>query len=158
MSTVIVAAIYLLLTVFLMNFVLEKNTLFGSYPFVYKWNVSIALIEGMWTAMTHFSLLLLVLIALLTGANLTLLFNRISVLKQAGGIHIATGGGSLLGFVSSGCAACGLPILSLLGFSGSFLALPFHGEELSFLALVLLIISFFLLSKSNANVTCKFLK
>ncbi|EKD65347.1 MAG: hypothetical protein ACD_50C00115G0005 [uncultured bacterium] len=58
------------------------------------------------------------------------------------------GGNTLLGIAGSGCAACGLPVFSILGLSGSILALPFHGLELSYLAVVLLSISFYLLLRS----------
>jgi hypothetical protein len=51
-------------------------------------------------------------------------------------------GDSLLGIATSGCAACGLPLLAVLGLSGSVAYLPWHGTELSLLAVALLAVSF----------------
>jgi len=97
-------------------------------------------------------LIVLFLVALLTGANLTLLFGKINMLRNSKNIKLMVGGNSLLGIVGSGCAACGLPILSLLGLSGGVVYLPFRGVEISYISLILLIISFYLLIKNSSQV------
>jgi hypothetical protein len=61
------------------------------------------------------------------------------------------GGSSVLGIVGSGCAACGLPVLALLGLSGSVAYLPFQGTELSIISVVMLSISLYLMVKSNSQ-------
>ena len=63
-------------------------------------------------------------------------------------VHIVAGSGSLLGIIGSGCAACGLPIISLLGLTGSIMYLPFHGSELSVISIVLLSLSFYAMIKA----------
>lgn len=153
-STFLIALLYIILTIYLMNFTLVKNTLFMSFPLFYKVRLLLALLEGMWTAMSFSSLLLLFLIALLTGANLTLLYNTITTLKKFDKLQIVVGGNSLLGIIGSGCAACGLPLVSLFGLSGSLIFLPFHGRELSYISLILLSVSFYLLIK-NRDRSCK---
>ena len=107
----------------------------------------------MWTAMSGPGLMVLFLVAFLTGANLTLLFGKVNLLKNNKSLRLVVGGNSLFGIVGSGCAACGLPILSLLGLSGSVMYLPFRGAEISYISLVLLVISFYLLIK-NSNQAC----
>ncbi len=131
-----------------MNARLVQDTLIGSFPFIYKVNLLFALIQGMWTAMSGQALILLFLTALLTGANLTLLAKQLKLLKTAQNLHLVVGGNTLLGLAGSGCAACGLPILSILGLSGAIIYLPFKGTEISYLAVILLSISFYLLLKS----------
>ena len=74
-----IAAGYILLAVYLMNFSLVKDTVFGDFPMAYKFNLLYALLGGMWTAMTRFSLVLLFLTAILTGINITLLALRLLV-------------------------------------------------------------------------------
>lgn len=145
--TIIIATIYMILVVYLMNFRLVVDTTVGTYPLTYKIRLLTALLEGMWTAMTRSGLLLLIGTALLTGANLTLIMRKVRELRSVGKLHITVGGGSMLGVIGGGCATCGLPVLSLLGLSGSVMYLPFQGKELSILAILLLSMSFYLMTK-----------
>ena len=150
--TIIIAVIYIVLVIYLMNLGLVKDTLFGEHTLTYRINLLVALLAGLWTAMTGVSLIALIVISLLTGANITLLVQRIKSLRSSGKLHLVVGGSSLLGIVGSGCASCGLPILSLLGITGSLTFLPFHGDEISLISVVLLCISFYFLLKSNKEV------
>lgn len=137
-----------------MNFSLVKDALTGGYSLTYVFTLLIALLKGMWTAMSGTGLLLLLLVSLLTGANLTLLWRKIKTLGRFESLHLVVGGNSLLGIVGSGCAACGLPILSLLGLSSSVIYLPFHGAELTYISVVFLSISFYLLIQSMTEQNC----
>jgi hypothetical protein len=152
--TLVITFLYVILITYSMNVNILRDTLFGDYDFVYKFKLLFSLLQGMWTAMSGLGLTVLFLVALLTGANLTLLFSKIWMLKNSKSLQFVVGGNTLLGIVGSGCAACGLPILSLLGLSGSVMYLPFRGQELSYISLILLMISFHLLIKNN-NQTCK---
>ncbi|NCO88589.1 hypothetical protein AUK04_00030 [Candidatus Roizmanbacteria bacterium CG2_30_33_16] len=151
--TLVIAFFYIILITYSMNIRILKDTLFGDYNVIYKFKILFTLLQGMWTAMSSFGLTILFLIALLTGANLTLLFNKMSVLKNYKSLRLVVGSNSLFGIVGSGCASCGLPILSFLGLSGSVMYLPFHGAELSYISLIFLAISFYLLVK-NTNQAC----
>lgn len=155
-SALAIAIVYVVLAVYLMNFSLVKDTVFGSFPLSYKFNLLVALLGGMWTAMTRFSLLLLVLTAVLTGINFTLLILRLSVMRGSGRLHVMVGGSSLLAIVSSGCAVCGLPILALLGLSGSIIYLPFQGAEISVAAVALLLMTlYFMIISYPTEQVCK---
>ncbi len=151
--TFAIAFLYVILITYSMNVRILKDTLFGDYNAVYKLRLLFSLLQGMWTAMSGLGLTILFLIALLTGANLTLLFSKMSLLKNNKKLRLVVGGNSLLGIVGSGCAACGLPVLSLLGLSGSVIYLPFRGAEISYISLILLTVSFYLLIK-NSNQAC----
>lgn len=155
--TLVITFIYVILITYSMNVNILRGTLFGEYSIVYKLQLLFSLLEGMWTAMSGFGLTMLFLIALLTGANLTLLFSKIMLLKNFKKLQLLVGGNSILGIVGSGCATCGLPILSLLGLSGSVMYLPYRGAEISYILLVLLTISFYLLVK-NTNQACTLTK
>ncbi len=147
---------YVLLVTYLINFQLAKDTLLGNYPISYKWQLLLALLEGLGTSMTKFSLVLLILAGLLTGINLTLIYLRLKALRSGGKLHVMVGGSSLLAIVSSGCAACGLPILALLGLSGSLIYLPYHGTELSVVAVLLLLITlYFMVITYPTDQVCK---
>ena len=147
--TLIIAGLYVVTNTYLMNFRLLKMTLLGSYGLEYKVKLLIALLGGMWTAMSGFGLTMLIIIAVLTGANLTLIFKRVMDIRSFGKSGFFASFGSAFGFISSGCAACGLPILALLGLSSSAIYLPFQGAELSIISAVLLAISFYMMVKSE---------
>jgi hypothetical protein len=149
--TIIIATLYVVTTVYLMNAGLVKDAIFGMHSLGYKFNLLIALLAGMWTAMTGMGLVLLIVIAILTGANLTLTAKRLRMMQSSGGVYFVAGGSSFLGIVGSGCASCGLPVLALLGLSGAVAYLPFQGMALSVIALFLLLISLFVLLKNSSR-------
>lgn len=151
--TMVIATLYVIVITYSMNVSILRNTMFGDYNAVYKLKLLSSLLQGMWTAMSGLSLVMLFLIALLTGANLTLLFSKIKMLKNSKSLRLVVGGNSLFGIIGSGCAACGLPILSLLGLGGSVMYLPYRGVELSYISFGLLTVSFYLLVK-NTNQAC----
>ncbi len=147
--TLFIASVYVVFVVYSMNAPLVGSTIFGSFPMSYKVTLLVELLGGMWTAMTGLGLFTLVITAILTGANLTLITKRISALRSTGNLHFVVGGSTLLGIVGSGCAACGLPIISLLGLTGSLVYLPLRGVELSYIAIMLLMVSLYFMVKSN---------
>ncbi len=147
----IIAALYVMTTVYLMNASLVKDALFGMHSLGYKWGILSALLVGMWTAMSGLSLFLLITVATLTGLNLVLTLERLWFIKSSGKIHWAIGGSSILGIVGSGCASCGLPILALLGFGGAAAYLPFQGMELSLVAIALLSVSLYVLMRGRTQ-------
>lgn len=149
-SILIIAVLYVMVATWMMNIRLIKSAILGSYELSYKISLLTSLLGGMWTAMSGFGLVTLILVALLTGANLTLIFLKIKSLHSQK-ISFLTYVSSLFGFATSGCAACGLPILSLLGMGGSIIYLPFRGTELSVIALILLLLSFYLLVRADSK-------
>lgn len=150
---IVIAVLYVMATIFLMNAGLVKDTMFGAHSFSYKWNLLAALLVGMWTAMSKLSLTLLIIVAILTGANLTFVVQRLQTIRASGKMSFVVGGSSLLGIVGSGCASCGLPILAFLGLSGAIAYLPFGGSELSVAAIALLMISLYFLVKNRKRDT-----
>ena len=153
-STIIISSLYLIFITLLMNASLARDTIIGNYGFDYKIKILIFLLQGMWTSMSGVGFSLLVATALLTGANLSLLSLKIKSLKKQGNLRFVVGGSSLLGLVGSGCAACGFPILALLGFGGSVLYLPLKGMELSYLSVLLLLVSFYVLTRTDTRQSC----
>ena len=143
-----IASFYLIITTYLMNAELVWQTIFGNFPYSYKVNLLIALLQGMWTAMSGTGLVVLIITSLLTGANISLLLIKISILRKSGNIHFLIGGSTLFGVIGSGCASCGLPVLALLGLTGSVAFLPLRGMELSYISILLLSGSLYLLIRS----------
>lgn len=60
--------------------------------------------------------------------------------------------GALPGFLAGGCASCGVGVLSLLGFGGVLASMPFGGNSLRLVALILLVA---LIIRTGNPDTCK---
>jgi len=148
--------LYILLTVFLSNGRFVGDTLLGSFPLFYKSQVLFFLSLGIFTAFSPVDTIITLLSGLFVGINLTLLIKTLYLLEHQGKIGFSVGGATIIGLVSSGCASCGLSVLSLLGLSASLSFLPFHGLEIHLLSLVLLIISsWYMIKKLRDGVYCK---
>ncbi len=105
---------------------------------------------------TSFSLWSIIILSILVGAFVSLLAYRYSMVKHSNVKQIGLFGGAamFLGVVAPGCAACGLGILGLLGFSSILFALPFQGKEINVIATALVSISILSISKQLYNPIC----
>ncbi len=161
--TAVFGLVYFCLNIYALNYRLVYQTLWGNYPTVYKLNILSVLLDGARSSLSEINLITLILVSILTGANLYMLIKRIVYLhkirkltaevKQESEVQsrwgILAAIGSFLGFVGSGCASCSLPILAYLGLSGSLAYLPFKGAEIPIVALAFLAISFVILIRSH---------
>lgn len=147
--TYLVAALYILLPGALLNFSLLWETALSQAGINYKLNLFWQIITGPLFLLEPIESLLLLFTALLLGINVALLFESISLLRQEKKLSISLGGATLAALVGSGCASCGISLLSILGISSSFL--PFHGIHLYIFSSTLLFISLLVSSKVNAK-------
>ena len=134
---------------YLHNASLVNTTFIMTAPIIYKLKIFTFLIQGLGTTMTGINLFVLVLNGILIGLNVTLIFQKIVLLKQVGNVSFVAGGSSLLSIVGGGCAACGLPVISLFGLSSVIVYLPYRGAELPYISLFLLFGSLVLLLRNN---------
>ena len=152
--SLLIAALYIILTAYLMNIRLVTSTLSGSFPLSYKIAILRDLITGLTSVMTPLPLVFLIVIAILAGFNLTLFTLKFLELRGHSGIKLTTGGGMLLGVITGGCPACGIPVLSFIGFGGGLTVLPFGGLGFSILSVFLLSVSLYLLIRSLNAAAC----
>ena len=119
----------------------------GQISLLDKIKVLVALIQSIETNFTTLSALSVVAVAVLFGANLSLVTfyfsTRRRLAMQAGrSSAVASLGGLASGVLGIGCAACGTfalsPALSLVGAGGLIGLLPFAGEEFSALGIGML--------------------
>ncbi len=155
--TLAVTAFYVVMTAYFMNTSLVHDAIFGDHSWEYTQSILLALLFGIGTAMSGVGITLLFTVALLTGANVALLVERIRSARVSGKMRAAVGGSSLLGIIGGGCASCGLPVLALPGISGAIAYLPFQGMELSIVAIILLAVSLFSLLKNRSEEACRFI-
>lgn len=87
-------------------------------------------------------------VALLSGLTISMIvykFNNTHTAKGKGGFYGFLG--VFAGALGASCPACSIALISLLGVSSAAF-LPFHGLELSLLAIGLLVFSLYMISKS----------
>lgn len=149
-----ISIIYLITVTFLMNSSLVIATVLGDFGLEYKLKILTSLLLSMWSSMTGVGFVLLILTAILTGLNISLLTKKLKDLKKQGSLKLAVGGSTIIAIVSSGCASCGLPVLALLGLSGSVAYLPLRGMELSYISVIILSWSLYLLMRQNKIDKC----
>lgn len=153
-SILVIATAYIVIVTYLRNFVLVNDS-FLTFGLVAKIRLYISLLIGMTTSMTPLAVLLMLITSVLTGINITLIRDKIMDLKKIRKVHFLAGGSSILGVIGGGCVACGLPVISVLGLSGSLVFLPFKGAELPYVSIFLLLLSLYFLIKSNTNEVCE---
>lgn len=106
---------------------------------------------------TNFSYLgafILIVEAILFSLNIIMLlyYFKLKTSFITGGASV---GGMIIGFLGIGCASCGSILLSLFGFSGAVLFLPFKGQEFNFISVFLLLISLYVLVRRISEKACK---
>ncbi|HEX8965533.1 MAG TPA: hypothetical protein VF820_03830 [Patescibacteria group bacterium] len=140
-SVICIALLYILLSGILLNTKLISNIFAADFALIYKVKFLYFLLTQFWQTLVPFDQILLFLNALLTGLNILLIFKTISSLKHKGKVRLSVGGATIVTLITSGCASCGVSVISILGISSTLSFLPFHGMELHILATILLIVS-----------------
>ena len=160
--------------IFSFFFVVVFNIGIINYRFYFSkpgWNEAIAVFIGTFSAILPQEVLVLIIIAILTGivaAFLTYYFrgmrknNRAAVATPIpvgssiqGGTIGAGSLGTLLGIVAPACPSCGIGLFSLLGYSGLLAVLPFKGKELGIIGIILLLFSIVSISNKINRRTCQ---
>lgn len=103
------------------------------------------------------TLIAVIALSLLFGIFISLLTYRVYQvdIKHREKIGVLGTIGVFLGLAAPGCVACGVGVISLIGFSSLLALLPFGGQEIVFLALILVSISVINLSRKLYNPVCK---
>jgi len=140
---IISAIIYFTFAVLLLNGTIVNQTIQSTATLFYKSTLFFYIVTGVQSTLSSLDMALLFITTVLVGINMALSFAVVDRFKSLGKISVTTAGGTMLGIVSSGCASCGFSALSLFGLSGVIALLPFRGEELYILAIVLLSLSLY---------------
>lgn len=153
----IISFIYFSISVFLLNYKLVLSSIFGYYPLNFKFNILFQLLVGSYSAFSFFDFILLIITAVLVGANILLIYKTIKNLNTPGvKLSFAVGGSTVLGIFVAGCSSCGFSVLSLLGLTGALSFIPFAGLGLHLITVAFLIFSFFYSIKTYHNkIVCK---
>ena len=88
------------------------------------------------------------IISVLFGFNASAIANKISMKSKIAKDSSLAGGGVIAGAFASGCPVCGSLLLPLIGISGGLAAFPLRGLELKALAVSLMLVSTYFISKN----------
>jgi hypothetical protein len=134
--------LYLLLSFALINYQSILSIGASEYSIFAKLKIISIIIYGTFQAVSETDAILIILSAILFGLNIELVLRKVKFLASRGSLHLTFGAG-LITLVASGCASCGLSLASIVGLSAAIAILPFHGVELYFLAIAILLASLF---------------
>ncbi|MEX0932968.1 MAG: hypothetical protein WDZ77_02615 [Candidatus Pacearchaeota archaeon] len=155
-------AIFIAFTFYSFNTIIGNwealTSFYSSLGFFRTIKLFFTLLLGFHNTVTFPSFISLIIISVLFGLLFSLIIYKTIEIKTAlkgGGIFASVG--IFLGALAPGCAACGIGLLSVFGFSVAFLTfLPFDGLELSILSIAILSFSTIKISqKINEGITCK---
>lgn len=150
---ILFATLFVSTSIIAINLPSFVSFLFNSYPILTKLNILWLIFVGSFSAISRLDVVLVLVMGILFGINMTLLINKYSALKKRGNLKIMFGTG-IISVFAAGCASCGLSFTSIIGISAVIAVLPFGGVELYLLAILVLIISIYFNLKQIIKV-CK---
>lgn len=133
---------------------------FTVMPFFIRLSLVVKTFFDITSTFTTSTLLLAVLGSFLGGINLSLAYTymrlRGDVIVRSG---LYSGIGLFFAFLGIGCAACGTALLSVIlgffGFTAMLAVLPYQGEEIGYIGLIILCIATYTLAKKvSAPTVC----
>jgi hypothetical protein len=125
-------------------------------PFTKRLSLMFATLFDIKNTFSTSTLLLAILGSIIGGINISLAYTymkmRGEVILKSG---LFSGIGLFLAFLGIGCAACGTVFISVLlgffGLSSVLHMLPYHGQEIGYLGLLVLVVSTYILSHKVAQ-------
>jgi hypothetical protein len=138
---------------------IERFVASDSQTYVNKITFLFSLYGSVFSSHTLYSATVAVVIAVLSGVNVSLLVYYIRRAQKASTgmkrTSVTSLGGLIVGILGVGCAACGsvvvTALLALFGVGGLLFLLPFGGAEFGVLAIILLLTANYYLLKHIGN-------
>lgn len=146
---------FVILSLWLINTHNFFEILFSDYPLLSRFSILWTLFWGSLGTVSKIDLILLSMSGFLFGLNLTIVLRKLNFLRKQGGLKLTLGAG-IVSIVATGCASCGLSVVSLIGLGSVVGLLPFRGTELYFLGIIILVVSLFY-NLHAYSIACKFL-
>ncbi len=150
--------LYSLLAVFIAFVIFSLFIVLTNIPlFLQAWSVSgislfprvsLNIIGTILSVSGKLALTLMVAIAIVGGVNISMIIFKFITTKKFGGPNFVGLSGLVGSAFGAGCPACATSLISVLGVSGGLSVLPFKGVEFTSLGLLILLVSFYFISKS----------
>ena len=140
--------IFILINLIIIQYLQIKKILFENLTIFYQ------SIINLWLLMPIINQILMVIISLLSSIMIILVFMAFKQNQKLSG-GASGSGGLILGILAPACPSCGIGIISLIGFGSLGAILPFGGQEIGILALIVLIGSIAHISKQIIAPSCR---
>lgn len=151
-----VSSLYILLSVILLNYKFLLATTSSTFQLSAKISIFFSLLQGTWTSINHTDFILMIVNAIFFGINILLIIKTLSVIEHQGKVRLSIGGATIISLVTTGCASCGLSIISILGITASLSFLPFYSMLFHLSATLILIFSTcYMLKKLHDGKYCR---
>jgi hypothetical protein len=154
---IISTVLFLVLLLIVQNGIASVDMLsLTSFSFLKRLSLSLAVLFDITSTFTAGTLILATLGSFLGGINIALAYTYIKVrgdMILKSGLY--SGVGLILAFLGIGCAACGTALLSVVfgffGFSAMLNLLPYQGQEIGYIGLIILCMATYTLAKKVAS-------
>lgn len=110
--------------------------------------VSLNIINTIITVSGKLAIILMAGVSLMAGVNISMILFKLRATKKISGFNFTSVGGIVGSAFGAGCPACSTSLLSILGVTGGLSVLPLKGLEFTTAGLLILLISFYFISKS----------
>ncbi len=131
------------------------NAIIRNYQLLFSqfsFKLLFTLIAGLATTFTVFGFVSLVIISLLGGIVVTY---SIFLIRRQLSLSVGAGAPSILAAVlAPACPSCAVGLFGILGLGGFLTFLPWKGQEFSFVAIIIALLSLVYLSKKIAATAC----
>ena len=145
----VIISIVIAVILFSLNAILRNISLLENQ---FSFKLLIILILGTEQSMGLIHFIFLIVLSILGGSVVS--FSAYLIKRQIK-MNVSATSSVLLAIIAPACPACALSIFSLIGLNGIIIFLPFQGLELSFLSLILIIISMIYLSEKINTTVCE---
>jgi hypothetical protein len=153
--TLIITSLIFLIMSLLVYIEYFFSDLFLKIDFLMQIKILLALIRHVLFSNMPLTLITNFIISLFFSVNLVFIYYKYLVNKKISKESGIMGSiGAILGLLAGGCSSCSLSILSIIGASSIVYLLPFEGNELTAIGMILLIVSIYFASRSIVGI-CK---
>ncbi len=152
-KSLLFSLLFSLLAVTVINYKSYISFAGADYPILSMLYILFLIFIGSFASLSRIDMVLLFITAVLFGVNIELVASKIAFLRNEKTLGFTFGAG-FISLAATGCASCGLSLVSVAGLAGVIALLPFHGAELYLLSIGILLVSLFYNLQTLARV-CK---
>ena len=143
-----IKAVYKNKTYLVLSIIVSLLTFLALYYLTFYFTTPTALRSTEGSFYFYFTFASNFIISVLFGFNTSAIVSKIRMKSKIAKDTSLAGSGAIVGAFASGCPVCGSLLLPLIGISGGLAAFPLRGLELKSLAVSLMLVSTYFISKN----------
>ena len=146
---------YYVLTISVAILLFSLNAVARNYRLLaadFSFLLLVSLITGSWASMAGSSFFSLLVISLVAGISISftifLIKRQVTSAIHAGSLSV------VLTLLAPACPSCAVSLLGIFSLGGIITILPFQGQELGIIGVIIVLLSIFYLSRKITTATC----